>query len=535
MVVADDAPESLALVRAMFEVVDGVELVGTAADGRQAVDLVEKTHPDLILLDVAMPVMDGLEAAAAIRAKSPEVKIAMYSAYNRDRMAATALAAGADVYVEKAASFDELLEQVHVLFPDRPAPVLRPPSAEPRRRAEPAHEQTVGEQRYRLLLDALEEGVLTVDAAGLVSDANFVATQILKIPVSRMLGRRFGEIGIDGGGQVAPLIEAALRSERPVSNIDCTLTQHDGTRRRLLISVRPLHDPASLTVHETLVSFVDLTAQKQVEQNLLDAHALLDRTQQISKTGGWEYELASGTLVWTDEVYRIYGVQRNCAPYDVPAAIAAYDAESAPIIEAAFGRLVSEAEPFDLDLGLDRADGQRIWVRAIGSAVIEDGHVVRVGGNIADITERKDAEQALADREQQYRRMLETVRQGVWASDADNVTTYVNLKFATMLGYSVDEMIGSSIWDHISPESVADVQAALEARRSGQSSDYRTQLRHKDGSSIWTHISSSPIVNPDGHYDGSLAMISYFADDQHAAEQLAQWNIHRTDLARPTA
>ena len=264
MVVADDAPESRALARAMFGVVEGVDVVGMAADGQQAVDLVESTHPDLILLDVAMPVMDGLEAAAAIRAGWPEVKIAMYSAYNRDRMSAAALAAGADVYVEKAATFDELLKQVHVLFPDRPAPVLRPPGAGSRRPTEPAQAQTAGEQRYRLLLDALEEGVLTVDTAGLVTNANFVATQILKIPVSQMLGRRFGEIGIDGGGQAAQLIETALRSERPVSNIDCTLTQLDGTRRRLLISVRPLHDPTSLAVHETLVSFVDLRAHQEI-------------------------------------------------------------------------------------------------------------------------------------------------------------------------------------------------------------------------------------------------------------------------------
>ena len=127
VVVADDSPESRALLRAMLDPVDGVEVVGAAADGRQAVELVGQQHPDLILLDIAMPVMDGLEAAAAIRANSPEVKIAMYSAYNRAKMGPAAIAAGADEYVEKAATTAELLDQIHRLFPDRAAPELRPP------------------------------------------------------------------------------------------------------------------------------------------------------------------------------------------------------------------------------------------------------------------------------------------------------------------------------------------------------------------------------------------------------------------------
>src|SRR3569832_1640967 len=98
-----------------LEADEGIDVVGAAADGGQAVELVEQAHPDLVLLDVAMPVMDGLEAATEIRSHWPDVKIAMYSAFGRERMEASALAAGADVYVEKAATIDELLEQLHCL------------------------------------------------------------------------------------------------------------------------------------------------------------------------------------------------------------------------------------------------------------------------------------------------------------------------------------------------------------------------------------------------------------------------------------
>ena len=71
---------------------------------------------------------------------------------------------------------------------------------------------------------------------------------------------------------------------------------------------------------------------------------LLNRTQEISKTGGWEYDVATGELSWTDEVYRIYGLDRTDGPPDVAEAVAAFDAESKPVLEAAFQRLVAEGE-----------------------------------------------------------------------------------------------------------------------------------------------------------------------------------------------
>ena len=133
----------------------------------------------------------------------------------------------------------------------------------------------------------------------------------------------------------------------------------------------------------------DITERKRAEQDLAHIAGLLERTQQISKTGGWEYDVATGKLTWTDEVYRIYGVERTSDPTEVTQAIAAFDPESAPVIDAAFRRLVADGAPYDLELGLIRADGRRIWVRTSGRSVIEAGRVVRVGGNIADVTDRR--------------------------------------------------------------------------------------------------------------------------------------------------
>ena len=101
-----------------------------------------------------------------------------------------------------------------------------------------------------------------------------------------------------------------------------------------------------------VVSARDVTERKRAEEQLAHTAGVLERTQEISETGGWEYDLATGNLICTDEVYRIYGRERASNPLEVANAITAYDPDSAPIIEAAFARLIAEGEPYDLELGL---------------------------------------------------------------------------------------------------------------------------------------------------------------------------------------
>ena len=75
VVVADDSAGMRALLRAQLGTVDGVRIVGVAADGAEAVEQAVREVPDLVLLDIAMPTMDGLEATAEIRRRLPTAKI----------------------------------------------------------------------------------------------------------------------------------------------------------------------------------------------------------------------------------------------------------------------------------------------------------------------------------------------------------------------------------------------------------------------------------------------------------------------------
>lgn len=105
VLLADDHELMRRLLRRAIAIRSGLEIVGEASDGVQALELARTLEPDVIVLDLAMPEMDGLQVAAALRAAHPDCAILVFSAFEAARAEAAALAAGADRYLEKAAGF----------------------------------------------------------------------------------------------------------------------------------------------------------------------------------------------------------------------------------------------------------------------------------------------------------------------------------------------------------------------------------------------------------------------------------------------
>ena len=244
----------------------------------------------------------------------------------------------------------------------------------------------------------------------------------------------------------------------------------------------------------------DITERKRAEEDLAHLAGLLERTEEVSKTGGWEYDVATGELTWTDEVYRIYGVDPASDPTEVTQAIAAYDPESAPVIDAAFKRLVAEGMPYDLELGLLRADGQRVWVRTIGRPVIDDGRVVRVGGNISDVTERKRVEEALRASDQLFRSGFDDSPTGMALTGLDGRLVEVNAAFARMLGFDHPaQLAGVDFARYTHPDDVA-------ANREGirmmveEGKPYVAEKRYirRDGAVVYALMGSTAVLDADG-------------------------------------
>lgn len=115
ILVVDDHPVVRAGIVALLDDAADVEIVGTAASGEEALALVASTAPDLVVMDLRMPGMDGDEATARILAAHPGVRVLILTTYESDDAILSAIAAGASGYLLKAAPEEELLAGVRAV------------------------------------------------------------------------------------------------------------------------------------------------------------------------------------------------------------------------------------------------------------------------------------------------------------------------------------------------------------------------------------------------------------------------------------
>lgn len=132
-----------------------------------------------------------------------------------------------------------------------------------------------------------------------------------------------------------------------------------------------------------------------------------------------------------------------------------------------------------------------------------------------------DGESRLAESEERHRTMLETSNDGVWAADANGITTYVNARFAEMTGYSAEEMIGQPALDFIPGSRLREGEAHSASRRAGQGAVFEFPITRRDGSEMWALFSATPTYRG-GVYAGAFAMISDLTARREAEIRLAE-------------
>ena len=175
-------------IRALLSEADGFEVVGEADNGQEAVLRAEECSPDVILMDLLMPVMDGIEATRQITSRRPEARVLVLTSFAADNKVFPAIKAGASGYLLKDSSPDELVRAIRQVH--RGEPSLHPTIARKllQEVARPAEPQPAPEA-----LTAREMEVLRLIAQGLsnqeIADRLVVSEPTVRAHVSRILGK----------------------------------------------------------------------------------------------------------------------------------------------------------------------------------------------------------------------------------------------------------------------------------------------------------------------------------------------------------
>ncbi|MEQ9030073.1 MAG: PAS domain S-box protein, partial [Aggregatilineales bacterium] len=139
-----------------------------------------------------------------------------------------------------------------------------------------------------------------------------------------------------------------------------------------------------------------------------------------------------------------------------------------------------------------------------------------------DRTRRKTAEVALQASEEKYRQIVETAQEGIWIIDAENRTSFVNPKMAEMLGYSIEEMLGTSIFDYMDEEGQAITARSIETGGLKTKGLHEFSFTKKDGSRLYGLLSKTPLFDDVGTYVGALAMLVDIGDRKQTSDAQAQ-------------
>ena len=300
------------------------------------------------------------------------------------------------------------------------------------KQAEAAH------ARLAAIVEYSDDAIISKDLNGRITSWNTGAEKLFGYTTAEMVGTSVLRlIPADRQFEMQHILDHIRRGES-LSHFETVRQTRDGRLVDVSLTASPIKNDVGQVIGVSIVGR-DITGRKQAEAKLARNQALLNATGRMAKVGGWEFDLATQNLLWTEEVYRIHEVGEDFQP-TVATALGFYTPEAKPVITEALRRAVTEGEPFDLELQIDTAQGRRRWVHAMGNPVTQAGSITSVRSSFQDITERKVSEALL----RLESAALEVAANAIVITDAAGRIEWVNPAFTTCTGYTAAEAIGQT-------------------------------------------------------------------------------------------
>jgi PAS domain S-box-containing protein len=269
-----------------------------------------------------------------------------------------------------------------------------------------------------------------------------------------------------------------------------------------------------------------LSERKKAGKALQESESLLAKAQELAKIGHWKLNPATNNVAGSDELFRIFGLNKDEATLEAFIEVVHPDDRERDV--ATIQRGTEFGESWDIEHRLICRDATEKWVRAIGEAIVDSGgKVIELIGTVQDVTEHKHAEERL----RASQRMLETVFDNapsmIWGTDEQGILKYFNKKSVETMGYSYKEAIGMFNMDLHPPDKRDEVFEKFEVHVAGKTEDkLELPLMTKSGKRLVGSIAQA-IYEDEYGKKWYFGFIEEITERKRAEKEL---ELHRTSL-----
>jgi PAS domain S-box-containing protein len=378
-------------------------ILASAASGQEALDMVAEEQPDLILLDVLMPGLDGNQVAEALKRNlaTTSIPIIMITALDDRDARMRALNEGAEEFLTKPVDRAELCVRVRNLlrlkaygdYYDKYSQMLEGEVVTRTKDLVERTKQAAVLSEQAALLDLAQDAIVVRDMRGRILFWSRGAERMYGWPSHDALGKQAHELLSTEFSEERADIDAALLRR---GKWEGETIQYTRVGEQLIVATRSaLQRDALGTPVRILTIDTDITLHKQNER---EHHMMAERLSlatAVARTGVWEWDLASDTLMWDDTMFAIYDIHA-VVPMLHSRWSAVIHPDDLPIVEATLRRAISEKGQGSAEYRIRLPDGTLRNVSSVHRAVVDEcGDATRVIGVDMDITERIEAEMAL--------------------------------------------------------------------------------------------------------------------------------------------
>lgn len=304
--------------------------------------------------------------------------------------------------------------------------------------------------RFQDLIEQSTDTFIVHDDSANFINANPAATELLGYTYDELLALNWHDVI----AYQLPEEHAKLREEWTTLNYmrgDLHIRCKDKSER--LVQYVTLQNIIS-GYHVTIMK--NLASEAELQDQFLKTVESLLKFQELAHLGSWEIDLTRSTVTWSDETYRICGLDKDTTDLSIELVWSVFHPNDLPFVQAAIQESELQDEPFRFEAQIVRPNGDIRWVLAQGAFQIDKNANIRVlSGTFLDITQRKQVEIELQANRELYRSLVNTLPLNVFRIDVEGRITFANKSMLNSMNATEDEVIGHTAYDFY-PE--ADVQ-----------------------------------------------------------------------------